>query len=28
VEVVHYKDKIYVPYALQARVLAWFHGHL
>ena len=28
VEVVHYEDKIYIPHALQAQVLAWFHEYL
>ena len=28
VELVHYKNKIYIPAALQGRVLAWYHEYL
>ena len=28
IDVIHYKDKVYVPYVLQLRMIAWYHEYL
>ena len=28
IDVIHYKDKVYIPYILQSRIIAWYHEYL
>ena len=28
IEVIHYKDKVYVPYVLQTHIISWYHEYL